>query len=283
MAEFYNQASLSFRGVLANSNRTAGVISGGSAFDKIAVSQVYSPGARIVYALSVTNDTDAPMDGLTVSDDLGAYLFDAQTLYPLQFAENSLRFFLNGVLQPADALTVTPGPPLEIAGLSLPAGANAVLVYEAEVTAFAPMGEGAQIVNTATLDGGSLPLTAQATVPAAQTAVLSIAKSMDPLEIAENGQLTYTFVLQNTGTAATTPADAVALTDVFEPTLSGLVVTLDGAALTEGTDYTYGAASGTFTTVPGAITVPGAAFAQTPTGEWIMTPGAAVLRVTGTI
>lgn len=52
------------------------------------------------------------------------------------YTENSLRYYINGVLQAAP--TVTAGPPLVISGISVPAGGNALLVYEAAVTAYAP-------------------------------------------------------------------------------------------------------------------------------------------------
>ena len=61
-------------------------------------------------------------------------------------------------------------------------------------------------------------------------------------------------------------------------------VSLDGQPLALTTDYSYNQSSGQFDTVPGVITVPAAAYAQTAsTGDWIVTPGEAVLTVTGTI
>ena len=283
MAVFYNQASLSYGGVTAASNRTEGVLLNGAAFNKIAVSSAYVSGGRVVYAVGVTNDTDADLTGLSLTDDLGAYEFNGETRYPLSYVQGSLRFFLNGVLQPTERIAVTPGPPMEITGLTLPAGSNAVLLYEAETTVYAPLGENAQIGNTATLTGGSMPLTATAYVPAADAAQLGISKLMTPDQVAEGEELTYTFVLQNTGAAATEAADALTVTDVFTPPLQALSVALDGAALIEGQDYTYDPATGVFATVPGRIAVPAATFEQTPDGAWTATPGAAVLSVTGTI
>ena len=61
-------------------------------------------------------------------------------------------------------------------------------------------------------------------------------------------------------------------------------VTLNGVPLAEGTGYTYNAATGTFATVPSIITVPAATVTQDPvTGAWVVTPGSAVLTVTGII
>ena len=68
MAVFYNQASLSYGGVTAASNRTEGVLLNGAAFNKIAVSSAYVPGGRVVYAVGVTNDTDADLTGLTLTE-----------------------------------------------------------------------------------------------------------------------------------------------------------------------------------------------------------------------
>ena len=49
-------------------------------------------------------------------------------------------------------------------------------------------------------------------------------------------------------------------------------------------NYSYNAATGTFATQEGQITVPAATFTQdATTGEWTVTPGAGTLTVTGTI
>ena len=96
--------------------------------------------------------------------------------------------------------------------------------------------------------------------------------------------MTYTFVIRNTGNEAVTAEDNAAITDTFDPILTDLAVTFNGAAWAAGTQYTYDEATGLFSTVPGQITVPAAAYTQNPeTGEYILTPGIATLVVTGTI
>ena len=283
MAVFQNQASLRYRGFTTQSNIVTGELTDSAAFAKTAVSQDYTPGGRIAYVLSLNNDGTEDMTGLTVTDDLGAGPAEKQPQYALSYVENSLLFYLNGVPQPAGALTVNPGPPLTVSGLDLPAGANALLVYEARVTPYAPLGEGAEITNTAALTGGATVLTAAATVPMSADSALTVAKSVEPAVVGENGQITYTFVLQNTGAAEAGAADGVVLSDVFDPILSDLTVLLNGEPLAETADYTYDAASGAFETVPGQITVPAATYAQNAEGAWVVTPGSAVLTVSGTV
>ena len=74
------------------------------------------------------------------------------------------------------------------------------------------------------------------------------------------------------------------VSDTFDPILSGITVTLNGEALTEGVDYTYNEATGLFATTQSRITVPAATYTQDPaTGNWITVPGVAVLVVTGTV
>ena len=283
MAVFYNQASLSYRGLTTQSNIAAGEMTDSAAFTKAAVSQEYTPGGRIAYVLSLDNDGTEDMPALTVTDDLGAAPTEKQPQYALAYVENSLRFYLNGVPQPAGALTVNPGPPLTVSGLALPAGAGALLVYEAQVTPYAPLGEGAAITNTATLTGGAVPLTASATVPMAAEPVLTVSKSVAPTVVGEKGLLTYTFVLQNSGAAEADETDGIVISDLFDPILADLSVALNGEPLAENTDYTYDALSGAFETVPGQITVPAATYAQNADGGWAVTPGSAVLTVTGTV
>ena len=78
--------------------------------------------------------------------------------------------------------------------------------------------------------------------------------------------------------------DNAAVTDTFDPILTALTVTFDGAIWVQGTQYNYNEATGLFTTVPGQILVPAATYVQDPvTGAYTATPGIATLVVTGTI
>ena len=127
------------------------------------------------------------------------------------------------------------------------------------------------------------PLTAQATLAAAQRADLTVSKAICPATVTESGQLTYTFVLQNFGNTAATAGDNVILTDTFDPALTGLTVTYNGDAWTEGDNYTYDAATGTFATIAGQITVPAATYTQETDGTYTVTPGTTTVTVTGTV
>ena len=127
------------------------------------------------------------------------------------------------------------------------------------------------------------PRTPQATLAAAQRADLTVSKAICPATVTESGQLTYTFVLQNFGNTAATAGDNVILTDTFDPALTGLTVTYNGDAWTEGDNYTYDAATGTFATIAGQITVPAATYTQETDGTYTVTPGTTTVTVTGTV
>ena len=97
-------------------------------------------------------------------------------------------------------------------------------------------------------------------------------------------QVTYTFTIENEGNAATAAEDNVSITDTFDPALTDLVVTLNGAPLTQDGNYTYDESTGAFATMPGAIQIPAATYTQDPaTGVYTAEPGETVLAVTGTI
>ena len=137
---------------------------------------------------------------------------------------------------------------------------------------------------TVTGDGLSAPITATESVTAAAAASLTISKSINPTQVVDNDRVTYTFVIQNTGSLPVIATDNAAITDTFDPILTDLAVTFDGTAWTAGTQYNYNAATGLFTTVPGQILVPAATYTQDPTtGLYTVTPGIATLVVTGTI
>lgn len=284
MQTFTNQASLAYNDTIVNSNITVGQIMATLSMTKTALRDEYAAGDSVTYVISIVNSGTTSFSGLTLTDNLGAYLAQSETRYPLDYQPESLRYYVNGVLQTTPA--VTGDTPLVITGISVPAGGNAILIYEAQINGYAPLGEEASILNTVTLSGGGLSnaITAQETVTPVLGPVLNITKSLSPTSIPENGQITYTFLIQNTGNEAAEAADNVVMRDTFLPILEGLTATLNGVVLTEGTDYTYDETTGAFATIPGVITVPAATFTQDPTtGLWSTTPGTAVLVVTGTV
>lgn len=283
MARFTNYATLTYTGGTTDSNTVTGELLETLTAAKTAVVDRYTAGDRVTYVVSLTNTGTIALTDLTVTDDLGGYTAGTQTVYPLAYVAGSVRYYVGGVLQTAP--TVTAGPPMTITGVTVPAGGNAILIYEAEVTAYAPMGTTAAITNTATVTGTGIatPVTAEETVTMEQRAELSISKALTPITVTENGQLTYTFVIENTGTLAADATDAIVLSDTFDPVLSNLTATLNGTALTEGTQYTYNTATGLFETVAGVITVPAATYTQNADGTWTVTPGVATVTVTGTV
>lgn len=182
--------------------------------------------------------------------------------------------------------TVTYVVSLTNSGITPPAGGSALVIYETEVTRYAPLAAESSVVNTVTVTGGGLaaPVTAEETVGVVSSPRLSITKGLNPTVVAENGRITYTFTIQNTGNTPVTATDDVILRDTFDPVLNGLTVTYNGAPWTAGTQYTYDGTTGLFATTAGQITVPAATYTQDPvTGAWTVTPGVSELIVTGTV
>ena len=279
MAIFTNQATLTYTGGSANSNIAVGEIIEVLSADKTAVSGTYQVGELVTYVITIRNTGTGAFTNLTVTDDLGG-----GANAPLTYEDGTVLYFVNGVPQAAPA--ATPGAPLVFTGISVPAGGNAVIVYQARANAFADPDLEGLITNTVTITGGGLtaPVTATETVNAAIGPDLSITKTITPSQVADNGRVTYTFLIQNNGNQAITVADAATVTDLFDPILTDLVVTFNGTALAAGTGYTYDETTGAFSTVPGTITVPAATYTQDPaTGIYTGTPGLATLTVTGTI
>lgn len=284
MAAFSNRATLTYSGGSAVSNVVTGEILDVLSATKTAVGSTYRAGDTVTYVVSLTNSGASGLTGLTLSDDLGAYPFGTGTLTPLNYVEGSLLIYVNGVL--TDAPTVTAGPPLLITGIEVHAGGDTVIVYRATLNEYAPIGAGGTVENTASVTGAGLAeaVVATETVGTVEEAALSLFKELTPTTVPENGEITYTLTLSNSGNAAVVVTDDLTVSDTFDPVLSDITVTLDGAALTAGTDYTYDETTGLFSTIPGRITVPAATVTQDPvSGAYTVTPGTAVLTVTGRI
>ena len=279
MAIFTNQATLTYTGGSANSNIAVGEIIEVLSADKTAVSGTYAPGELVTYVITIRNTGTGGFTNLTVTDDLGG-----GANVPLTYEDGTVLYFVNGVPQAAPA--VTPGAPLVFTGISVPAGGSAVIVYQARANAFASPETDGVITNTVTITGGGLtaPVTATETVTVETGPDLTITKTITPGQVADNGRVTYTFLIQNAGNEALVATDDAVITDTFDPILTDITVTLNGVTLVEGTGYTYDETTGAFTTVAGQITVPAATFTQDPTtGVVTTTPGVTVLTVSGTI
>ena len=284
MAQFTNQAQLSYNNTVINSNVVVGEILEVVSGNKTAIVDTYSANGTLTYAISLVNAGNTAITNLTVTDNLGAYEQGTQTRTPTTYVDGSVQLFINGVLQPAPTASATPA--LTVSGITLPANSDLVLVYTVAVNDFAPLDTSGSIVNTALITGNGIPtpITVTETVTPVQAPQLRITKSIEPVPVAENGTLTYRFVIENFGNVSSTAADNVALSDLFDPILSGITVSLDGASWTEGNQYNYDQTTGQFSTVPGQITVPAATYTQDiATGVWSVTPGIAVLSVSGTV
>ena len=283
MASCTNQAHRSYNGRSVASNVVTGQMLSPLTLTKTAVVDTYAPTDTVTYVITIVNCGATAYTDLTLTDDLGAYAAGGQTVYPLSYTPDSAAWFINGTRQ---ADPTASGAPLVISGLSVPAGGNAVILYEAATTDAAPLAEGSEITNAVTLTGSGIgtPLTAQATVTVEAQANLRITKSLSPAVVAENGSLTYTFLIQNEGNLPAGADATVVVTDTFDPILRDLTVTLNDLPLAVTTGYTYDESTGAFATVAGQITIPAATFSQsTETGDWETVPGEAVLTVTGTV
>ena len=284
MAIFSNQATLSYNGNTTNSNIAYGEILDILTVTKTAVEGVYAPGKLVTYAVTLRNTGSTALNGLTLSDNLGGYEFNGTTVYPLTYQNGSSTLFIDGTPQAAPA--VVAGPPLVISGINLPAGSDAVLVYQALANEYANPNLGGEVDNTVTVTGGGLssPITATETVTAAEAPAVSICKSITPSQVVDNDRVTYTFVLQNSGNQALVAIDNAVITDTFDPILTALAVSFNGVSWTEGVEYSYNEATGLFSTIAGEITVPAATYTQDPiSGAYRLVPGLATLVVSGTI
>ena len=284
MATFQNQATLTYGGNVTTSNIVTGELQQAVSATKYALGETYTQGEVLTYVISLVNTGATPLTDLTVTDDLGAYTAGGNTLVPLEYVDGSLTYYVGGARQATPVVAST--NPLTITGVSVPAGGDAFLVYQARVNEFASPAVGAVITNTATISGAGLPapIEAQETVTSLSEAFLTIGKTLNPTTVSEGDRLTYTFVIQNFGNTPVVATDNATVTDTFDPILTDLVVTFNGVTWTEGVEYTYDETTGVFATVPSNITVPAATYTQNPTtGAWTVVPGVRTLVVVGTV
>ena len=99
MARFTNQAQLAYRNRITTSNIAVGEILEVLSAAKHAVVETYESYDVITYVVSLVNSGTTALTGLVLTDNLGAYTFNEASLFPLQYVANSLKYYVNGVLQ----------------------------------------------------------------------------------------------------------------------------------------------------------------------------------------
>lgn len=282
MATFTNKATLSYNGGSTDSNTVTGVFQEALSATKTPLETSYEIGQRVVYVLSLINSGASSLSGVNIADDLGAFDVGGNTVYPLDY-DGIIAYYINGILQPVPTVSSEKG--LNISGISVPAGGNATIIYETIVNAFAPPMAQGTITNTATITGNGIPepVLAVATISTLDAPVLSITKALSPTSVGENGEITYTLTIQNSGNTPAVATDNLVVSDIFDPVLDISSVTLNGTPLVQGTDYTYNEASGEFATNIGVITLPEATYTPLPDGSYSITPATATLVIVGTI
>lgn len=159
MARFTNQAQLRYGNEITNSNIAVGEITEVLSATKTAVRDTYGQNENVTYVISIVNSGTTAFNGITVTDNLGEYLFNTRELTPLTYIPGTVKYYANGILQATPA--VTAGPPLSNhRNYCACREDNVTLTYEAEVNSYAPLAAEASITNTATIAGaGVTPVT----------------------------------------------------------------------------------------------------------------------------
>lgn len=281
MAIITNQANLTYTygtttASVASNVATAELNAALSAAKRV-LDESYRLGSDLTYILSFENGGSSAITNLPVLDDLGAYTpaGAAAPVQPLTYT-GPAALYVDGVFSSALTPTVQENGVLFTIP-EIPAGSNALLVYQATVNGFAPLTPGSEIENTASI-GTTDPQTVSATVPAASYADVSITKEMAPDPVSTGDTMTVTFTIENRGNAEAT---GLVLTDDFPLALTDVSVTVNGAPMTAFTfeNSTLTLPSGTQTT----LSVPAAAFTQDETGAVAVTPGRLTVVLTGTV
>ena len=248
---------------------------------KTPLSDTYGNDTVLTYILTVQNTSGAPLTNVRIEDDLGTFPFNTIELTPLTYAGDAI-LLINGQNATAQLQIDTSSPSALIFTIpSLPAGATANIVYNAQINEFSPLEQNASIINTATLsaDAECADGTASATVTAENEASVSVLKQMCPNPIVCGDTLTYSIRIYNYGN---TPAENVQLVDSFDPAPTNISVTRNGIPVT---DYTY--VDGVLTvpaTATAGDTIPAATFSRDPvTGVVSVIPGMVEYVITGTI
>lgn len=231
MATITNQARITYSygavNAAAASNIATATLTEPLTGSKTSLGSTYTAGDEITYILSLTNGSANAATDITVSDNLGRSTAGGATYTPLSYVGPAY-LYINGVYT-SELTPATTAGSLIFTLPSIPAGANAVIIYKAALTSEAPLTSGSTVTNTATFTSPTLGTAEKSnTITVENYARLNIVKSMSPNPVVGGGQLTYTFTVYNYGNDAATD---VVLTDVFSPAPTDIAVTVNGTAV----------------------------------------------------
>ena len=281
MAIITNQANLTYTygtttASVASNVATAELNATLSAAKRV-LDESYRQNSDLTYILSFENGGNSAITDLPVLDNLGAYTPAGATapVQPLTYT-GPAALYIDGAFSAELTPAVQDGGVLFTIP-EIPAGSNALLVYQATVNSFAPLAPGSKIENTASI-GTTDPLTVSATVPVESYADVAITKEMAPDPVSTGDMMTVTFTIENRGNAEAT---GLVLTDDFPLALSDAAVTVNGAPITDFSfeNNTLTLPSGTQTT----LSVPAATFTQDETGAVTVTPGRLTVVFSGVV
>lgn len=280
-----NQANLSYQyngqSGAAVSNLASATLTEPLSVEKNALEQSYQQDGTLTYVVGIVNSGPNALTNLRIQDDLGAYTPATTRVTPLT-PVGAAQLYINGAYSGSFVPDVT-DTGVSYTILSLPAGANAVLVYKVRANGYAPLATGSVLTNTVTLsaDGLTSPVTATHSVDIDDYARVSILKSMIPATAVDGSTMTYRFTLNNAGNAEATD---IVLSDRFDPAPSAITVYINGTLVPAG-DYSY---TGGLLTLPAGptrtLSLPAATLAQDPSsGTVSVTPSSMEIVVTGTL
>lgn len=145
MGDFSNRAYLFWSGNVTASNVVRGTLLPRVSVFKSAVEPHYEICGKVTYVISIVNGTNAPKT-VTLSDDLGG----VGCVSPLSYIDGTAAIFIGGARR--QIVPEVTSPVLIFGGIELPAGATAIIVYQARVSACA----GDAITNTVTVTGDGI-------------------------------------------------------------------------------------------------------------------------------
>lgn len=242
--------------------------------EKFSANSSWRPGENITYFVTVTNTGTQPLEGVTVTDDLGG-------------GEDMPMFYVQGSARIIDGTEVTEVTPsgtdplvIPVSGVLLPSESVLVL-YVARVDATIP--DTVQtITNTATAQGssdtcavGTATDEASVTLARADFAQVDILKAVDKAVISCGDTLTYTFTLENSGNI---PATDVVITD----TLPAGFEIISIQSVTDGVTTEYGEEDYTVT-ADNTLVLPAGEVSITVPARTAQGNGVTVVTVTGTV
>lgn len=242
------------------------------------LNKTYVKNSKLTYVINLYNNGKKTISNININDDLGKFNLNGKIIYPLNYINNSIKVFINGVANTNNKVNYD--KELTISNITLNDKEVATILYQTEINEYAPLNANDFIKINIEIDYLGINKKNKLTevIKCENYQDIEVVKNI----ISENSNDSYnvTYIILNYGNKEVEKEDQTNLSDIFNPIIKGIKVELNDLILTPN-NYLYNQINGSFSINKGVISVPKASYIVDDKGKVKINPGKTIIKIIG--